>query len=124
VGGDLVIRDADGYITYAGRSDDALKVGGRWLLPVEVEDCLVDHPLVAAAAVVGVPGADGLVKPVAFVVAAGGVSEQLLQQHCLDRLEAYKHPRRVFVVAELPRTHLGKVDRGALRRQAQESADG
>jgi acyl-coenzyme A synthetase/AMP-(fatty) acid ligase len=59
---------------------------------------------------------------VAFVVpaasgAAGGLDAEL-RQHCLDRLDAYKHPRKVFVVDDLPRTHLGKVDRGALRRRA------
>jgi benzoate-CoA ligase family protein len=121
--GDLVRRDEDGFFHYVGRGDDALKVGGKWLLPAEVEDCLLDHPAVAEAAVVGVPDAAGLVKPVAFVVAAtAGTAdddlEETLKQHCLARLDAYKHPRRVLTVAEMPRTHLGKVDRGALRRLA------
>lgn len=119
VGGDMVRRDPDGFISYVGRSDDALKVGGKWLLPTEVEDCLVAHPAVAEAAVVGVADPSGLVKPVAFVVpAAAPPDEETLRRHCLDRLEPYKHPRRVFVVDALPRTHLGKVDRGALRRRA------
>jgi benzoate-CoA ligase family protein len=121
--GDLVRRDADGFVHYVGRGDDALKVGGKWLLPAEVEDCLLAHDAVTEAAVVGVPDASGLTRPVAFVVpaAAPGAADGLgaaLQQHCLDRLDAYKHPRKVFVVDDLPRTHLGKVDRGALRRQA------
>lgn len=123
VAGDMVRRDSDGFIHYVGRADDALKVGGKWLLPAEVEDCLAAHAAVAEAAVVGVPDPSGLVKPVAFVVGtrAGGTEEHLeaaLQRHCLERLEPYKHPRRVFVVDDLPRTHLGKVDRGALRRLA------
>jgi 4-hydroxybenzoate-CoA ligase/benzoate-CoA ligase len=126
VGGDMVRRDEDGYFHYVGRGDDALKVGGKWLLPAEVEDCLLAHPAVAEAAVVGVPDAAGLMKPVAFVVAAGaggagGPADDLedsLKRHCLERLDAYKHPRRVLVVLEMPRTHLGKVDRGALRRLA------
>ena len=123
VGGDLVRRDVEGFIHYVGRGDDALKVGGKWLLPAEVEDCLLEHGAVAEAAVVGVPDAAGLVKPVAFVVAAelSADLEAALQQHCLERLDAYKHPRRVFVVDDMPRTHLGKVDRGALRRRAQAS---
>lgn len=128
VGGDMVRRDAEGFFHYVGRGDDALKVGGKWLLPAEVEDCLMEHRGVVEAAVVGVPDASGLVKPVAFVVAAradeGGAEgqdlESALQAHCLARLDAYKHPRRVFVVPEMPRTHLGKVDRGALRRLAGE----
>jgi benzoate-CoA ligase family protein len=126
VGGDMVRRDEDGFFHYVGRGDDALKVGGKWLLPAEVEDCLLAHPAVAEAAVVGVPDAAGLVKPVAFVVAAGvgGGAEDLedsLKRHCLERLDAYKHPRRVLVVPDMPRTHLGKVDRGALRRLAAET---
>jgi acyl-coenzyme A synthetase/AMP-(fatty) acid ligase len=57
---------------------------------------------------------------VAFVVPATPAAdlESRLQQHCLAHLDAYKHPRRVFVLDDFPRTHLGKVDRGALRRLA------
>jgi benzoate-CoA ligase family protein len=121
--GDLVRRDDDGFVHYVGRGDDALKVGGKWLLPAEVEDCLLTHEAVTEAAVVGVPDSSGLTRPVAFVVPAaasgrGGDLEGALQQHCLARLDAYKHPRKVFVLDDLPRTHLGKVDRGALRRLA------
>ena len=120
--GDLVRRDGDGFVHYVGRGDDALKVGGKWLLPAEVEDCLLAHGAVAEAAVVGVPDRSGLTRPVAFVVPAGAATpglDEALQQHCLTQLDAYKHPRRVFVVDDLPRTHLGKVDRGALRRHAE-----
>ncbi len=119
---DMVRRDTDGYFHYVGRADDALKVGGKWLLPAEVEDCLLAHPAVAEVAVVGVPDPGGLIKPVAFVVAgagAGGAEDLpgVLRDHCLAQLDPYKAPRRVIVVDGLPRTHLGKVDRGALRRQ-------
>ena len=120
--GDLVRRDEDGFVHYVGRGDDALKVGGKWLLPAEVEDCLLTHEAVTEAAVVGVPDSSGLTRPVAFVVPApsGAASdlERQLQQHCLAQLDAYKHPRKVFVLDDFPRTHLGKVDRGALRRLA------
>jgi benzoate-CoA ligase family protein len=120
--GDLVQRDADGYVFYVGRGDDALKVGGKWLLPAEVEDCLLTHEAVTEAAVVGVPDTSGLTRPVAFVVPAAAATSDLegaLQQHCLSHLDAYKHPRKVFVLDDFPRTHLGKVDRGALRRLAE-----
>jgi benzoate-CoA ligase family protein len=120
-GSDLVRRDGDGFVHYVGRGDDALKVGGKWLLPAEVEDCLLTHEAVTEAAVVGVADSSGLTRPVAFVVPAGAGGDTLgteLQQYCLAHLDAYKHPRRVFVVDDLPRTHLGKVDRGALRRLA------
>jgi benzoate-CoA ligase family protein len=114
--GDLVRRDTDGYVSYVGRGDDAMKVGGKWLLPAEVESCLLDHPDVVEAAVVGVPDEDGLTKPVAFVVGEG-LDEQTLIAHTLARLEPYKHPRRVIITATLPRTHLGKVNRATLRNQ-------
>jgi benzoate-CoA ligase family protein len=128
---DMVRRDEDGFFYYVGRGDDALKVGGKWVLPAEVEDCLLAHPAVSEAAVVGVPDATGLVKPVAFVVTVGtaptGESgeglEDELKRHCLDRLDPYKHPRRVFTLPDMPRTHLGKVDRGILKRLALAAAE-
>jgi benzoate-CoA ligase family protein len=129
--GDLIRRDEDGYIHYVGRSDDAMKVGGKWLLPAEVESCLLEHPAVREVAVVGVPDEAGLTKPVAFVVPAGpqragvdggpqddGALGQALVDHALARLEPYKRPRRVILIDALPRTHLGKTNRAALREQA------
>jgi benzoate-CoA ligase family protein len=119
VSGDLVCRDADGYFTYCGRADELLKVGGKWLAPQEVEGCLLQHPLVKEVAVVGVEDANGLMKPHAFVVATEqrpGLAEEL-QEFARTRLEAYKAPRTVRFLDVLPRTHLGKVDRGQLRLQ-------
>ena len=116
VGGDLISRDAAGYITYCGRGDDVLKVGGKWLAPQEVESCLMRHEAVKECAVVGVENVDGLTKPYAFIIAARPVDSATLKQHVLDHLDAYKHPREVVFLDEFPRTHLGKIDRGALKR--------
>jgi benzoate-CoA ligase family protein len=118
VGGDLISIDGDGYVTHRGRADDAIKVKGKWLNPQEVESCLLEHEAVKECAVVAFEDDDGLLKPTAFVVAAATISEAELKQHVLDRLEPYKHPRRVIFVDQLPETHLGKVDRGALKRLA------
>lgn len=118
VGGDLISIDREGYVTHRGRADDAIKVKGKWLRPQEVESCLLEHPRVNECAVVAVEDADGLLKPVAFVVTKGDVTEEQLQHHVLERLEPYKHPRRVFLVDELPQTHLGKVDRAKLKEMA------
>jgi benzoate-CoA ligase family protein len=118
VSGDLVARDADGYFTYCGRGDELLKVAGKWLAPADVEGCLLQHPAVAEAAVVGVTDANGLTKPIAYVVAReqrDGLGPEL-QAFVRERLDAYKHPREVVFVDALPRTHLGKVDRGRLRQ--------
>jgi benzoate-CoA ligase family protein len=123
VTGDLVRRDADGYYTYGGRADELLKVSGKWLSATEVEGCLLQHPAVSQVAVVGVPDANGLVKPQAYVIARErreGLGEELKAFVC-DRLEHYKCPREVIFVDSLPTTHLGKVDRGRLR--ARTSAD-
>ncbi|MGD2060885.1 MAG: benzoate-CoA ligase family protein [Acidimicrobiia bacterium] len=118
VGGDLVSIDDDGYVTHRGRADDAIKVKGKWFRPQEVESTLLDHPAVEACAVVAVDDEAGLPRPVAFVVPGEAVTEQQLIDWVLENLEPYKHPRRVFFVDELPQTHLGKVDRGALKRAA------
>jgi acyl-coenzyme A synthetase/AMP-(fatty) acid ligase len=116
VGGDLVSIDEDGYVTHRGRADDAIKVKGKWFRPQEVESTLLDHPAVKGCAVVAVEDEAGLARPVAFVVASDEVSENDLIDWSLQRMEAYKHPRRVYFLDELPQTHLGKVDRSALKR--------
>jgi len=118
VSGDLISIDREGFVTHRGRADDAFKVKGKWLRPVEVESCLLEHPGVAEAAVVVMDDEDGLAKPIAFVVRKADVEEDDLRAHVLSRLEAYKHPRRVLFVDAFPRTHLGKVDRSALKRLA------
>jgi len=121
VSGDMVSIGDDGYVTYCGRSDDMLKVSGKWLSPKELENCLLEHEAVRDVAVVGVRTHDGLVKPSAFVIPTEGVegSDALvaeLQAWVKSRLEPYKYPRSVRFLEDFPRTHLGKVDRGALAR--------
>ncbi len=119
---DMVRQDEDGYFHYCGRGDDMLKVSGKWLAPKELENCLLQHPRVQEVAVVGVPDASGLAKPYAFVIEASRADtsndaelEPVLQTFARERLEPYKYPRTVVVLDDLPRTHLGKVDRGKLR---------
>ena len=120
VTGDLVREETDGAFTYIGRGDDALKVKGKWLLPAEVEGVLLDHPAVAEAAVVGAADADGLLKPVAFVVLHDATATDELDAHVRAKLDAYKCPRVIAVLDVLPRTHLGKADRRALRDRAED----
>ena len=118
VSGDLIAIDTEGTVTYHGRGDEMLKISGKWLAPQEVEGCLLQHPAVAEAAVVGVADGNGLIKPHAYVVPRerrDGLADEL-KAFVRDRLEPYKHPRDVVFVDSLPRTHLGKVDRGRLRR--------
>ncbi len=120
VSGDLIAMDAEGFVSYHGRGDEMLKVGGKWLAPAEVEGCLLQHPAVAEVAVVGAADATGLMKPVAYVVAReqrAGLADEL-REFVRERLVPFKSPREVTFLDALPRTHLGKVDRGALRRRA------
>jgi benzoate-CoA ligase family protein len=113
---DLFERDADGFLRYRGRADDLLKVGGVWVAPQEIEECLAAHPAVAECAVVGYEDG-GLQKPRAFVVlrADAAIDAADLQQHVKMTLSPQKYPRDVRLVADLPRTGSGKIDRRALR---------
>ena len=115
--GDKYTRDADGYYTYGGRSDDMLKVGGIYVSPFEVEGSLMTHSAVLEAAVIGVADVDELVKPKAFVVLKPGqaASAADLQLHVKSRLAPYKYPRWIEFVPELPKTATGKIQRFKLR---------
>jgi benzoate-CoA ligase len=117
--GDKYIRNPDGAFTYAGRSDDMLKVGGIWVSPFEVEATLVQHPSVLEAAVIGAPDPDGLIKTKAFVVLKPGESatDADLQRFVKDRLAPYKYPRLIEFIAELPKTATGKIQRFRLRER-------
>ena len=116
--GDSYLTDADGYYVCLGRANDLLKAGGIWVSPAEVEARLLAHPAVSEAVVVGVGDADGLDKPVACVVLAAGhpeITEPELIAWCREGLAAFKRPRAVVFVAELPKTATGKIQRFRLR---------
>ena len=115
--GDKYVRDAGGYYTYAGRSDDMLKVSGIYVSPFEVEATLSQHPAILEAAVIGAPDAEGLTKTKAFVVLKNGqqVSEAELKAFVKERLAPYKYPRSIEFLAELPKTATGKIQRFKLR---------
>jgi benzoate-CoA ligase family protein len=118
--GDSYVRNPDGTYTFAGRSDDMLKVGGIWVSPFEVESALAAHPAVLEVAVVGSADGDGLIKPRAFVVlkdaaAASAELDAELKAFVKDRLAPYKYPRWIQFQAELPKTATGKIQRFKLR---------
>ncbi|GII02087.1 benzoate-CoA ligase family protein [Planobispora takensis] len=115
--GDLVSRDADGFFHYRGRVDDLLKVGGVYVAPAEIENCLRGHPAVADCAVVGYE-AGGLVLPRAHVVATAPLTAQEVKDYVRARLAPYKYPRDVMFVDALPQTASGKVNRRALEAVA------
>jgi benzoate-CoA ligase len=120
--GDKYSRDADGYYTYAGRSDDMLKVSGQYVSPFEVEATLIQHASVLEAAIIGVADEQGLTKVKAFVVLKPGVNhstalEDEIKAFVKARLTPHKYPRLMAFVAELPKTATGKIQRFRLRDQ-------
>jgi len=122
--GDQYVLGEDGSYTCLGRADDVLKVGGIWVSPAEVETRLLEHPDVAEAVVVGVPDDDGLDKPVAYVVPRPGrhVEEDEVIAFCRAGMAAFKRPRRVIEIDELPKTGTGKIQRYRLRDLAAQVA--
>jgi benzoate-CoA ligase len=115
--GDKYSIDANGCYVYAGRSDDMLKVSGVYVSPFEVEATLMQHPAVLECAVIGIEDADGLTKTKACVVRKPGrqVDEAELKAFVKERLAAYKYPRVIEFIAELPKTATGKIQRFRLR---------
>ncbi len=126
--GDKFRQDADGNYIHCGRADDMLKVGGIWVSPMEVESALIGHAAILEAAVIGLADGQGLVKPKAFVVLKPGEAEtpdliEALKAHVKARLAPYKYPRWIEVVAELPKTATGKIQRHVLRKREAGAAD-
>jgi acyl-coenzyme A synthetase/AMP-(fatty) acid ligase len=118
--GDRVIRDADGYLFFEGRTDDVIISAGYRIGPFEVESALVAHEAVAEAAVVAAPDDERGSVVRAIVVLRDGVapSDELaraLQEHVKAQTAPYKYPRVVEFAAELPKTASGKVRRALLR---------
>jgi long-chain acyl-CoA synthetase len=117
--GDLGRLDEDGYLFLVDRKTDLIIIGGLNVYPSEVERVLRGHPGVAEAAVVGGPDALRGETITAYVIPRNGqvVGPADLAQWCRRSLAAYKVPRTVRVVAELPRSVTGKVLKSALKNQ-------
>ncbi|MEE9271201.1 MAG: benzoate-CoA ligase family protein [Candidatus Krumholzibacteria bacterium] len=123
--GDLFRMDEEGYVWFSGRADSLFKVGGVFVAPLEIEECLLSHAAVAMAAVIPAEE-DGLEKPKAFVVVREGEQSRVtdagfgaqlrkdLQEHVKKRLSKHKYPRWVVFTDDLPRNDRGKVDRKVL----------
>ncbi|MET0853299.1 MAG: long-chain-fatty-acid--CoA ligase [Microterricola sp.] len=116
--GDIVTVSADGFITIVDRMKELIITGGFNVAPSEVEEALLSHESIADAAVVGLPAPGGGEVVTAAVVLAPGATLDVaaLREHCRGKLSAYKVPRQIVAVDELPRSLIGKV----LRRQVRE----
>ncbi|GAA3627498.1 long-chain fatty acid--CoA ligase [Microbacterium awajiense] len=120
--GDLVHRDADGVHRVVDRLKDIFISGGENVAPAEVERALVQHPLIAAAAVVGVPDPVWGERGLAFVVPAAGaaLSADEVLAHARRGLAAFKVPARIEFVESLPKSTIEKVARARLRERARD----
>ncbi len=115
--GDLARRDEEGFMFISGRSKEVLKLSGHRVGPLEIEEVLGRHPEVVESAVVGAPDDLGGEAAFAFVVRRPGttVDEAALKKHCRAALPAYKVPKGILFVDELPRTSAGKLKRAELK---------
>src|SRR5580700_10628485 len=119
--GDVVFVDEDGYFTFVGRSDDVFKSSDYRISPFELESVLLEHELVAEAAVVPSPDPIRLAIPKAYLLLVPGTERssdvaRSIFQHLLARLAPFKRVRRIELVSELPKTISGKIRRVQLRR--------
>lgn len=128
--GDVVATDDDGALRIVDRVKDVIKTGGEWVSSIEIEELLMAQPLVAEAAVVGIPDRKWGERPVAFIVPSsdgarpnpqtlrGGLSDLAAS----GRISRYAVPDRLLIVEALPRTSVGKIDKKMLRFLAQDEA--
>jgi fatty-acyl-CoA synthase len=125
--GDLVSIDDEGYITVVDRIKDVVNTGGVLVASREVEDAIYTHPSVAEVAVIGVPDPKWIEAIVAFVVANGDVTEDGLIAHAKSRLAAFKVPKEIVFIDQLPRNASGKLLKRVVRAEhadAREKGDG
>jgi acetyl-CoA synthetase len=119
---DAALMDEDGYVWYAGRSDDVIISAGYRIGPFEVESACIEHPAVREAAAVASPDERrGAVVKAFIILAAGNQASDELAQEIADfvrvRLSQYAYPRRIEFVDELPKTLTGKIRRIELRER-------
>lgn len=117
--GDVAHIDEDGAIWFKDRYKDVIKSGGENVTSIEVERCLLEHPAVAEAAVVGAPHERWGEAVVASVVLVPGqtTDEAALIDHCRERLGGFKVPKSILIVQEFPRTGTGKIQKHLIRTQ-------
>ncbi|OBI56057.1 long-chain fatty acid--CoA ligase [Mycobacterium sp. E796] len=114
--GDVGRIDERGFVTLTDRAKDVIKSGGEWISSVELENCLIGHPQVLEAAVVGVPDERWQERPLAVVVAKhSSVSAEELRKFLADKVARWWLPERWTFVEEIPRTSVGKYDKKAIR---------
>jgi len=122
VTGDLFRVNKHGFYFYIGRADDMFKSGGEKIYPSEIESVIDSHPAVAISTVVGVPDDIKGYKPYAFAQLKPNATatEQELKEFTIVKVATYQIPRQVWILEQLPKTNIGKIDRKYLINLAQE----
>ncbi|MCZ0912343.1 long-chain-fatty-acid--CoA ligase [Gordonia amicalis] len=121
--GDIGVVDEHGYLTIVDRSKDLIKSGGEWISSVALEEALVEHPAVHAAAVVSVPHPRWQERPVAYIVGDDGLDVDEVAAELADRVPRWWMPEKIVIVDHLPRTSVGKLDKRTLRERAAGTPD-
>lgn len=120
--GDVAWIDEEGVVWFTDRKKDMIKSGGENVASIEVERCLMEHPAVAEAAVLGLPH-DRWGEAVTAIVAlrpGAEADEAALLAHCRERLAGFKTPKAIQITAEFPRTGTGKIQKHVMRQQFQD----
>ncbi|MHC0039570.1 AMP-binding protein [Pseudoneobacillus sp. C159] len=115
--GDLAKKDQDGYYYIVGRKKDLIITGGENVYPIEVEQWLLTHPLVNEVAVIGLPDEKWGESVTAFITSKEPEMLKIaeLKSYCSFKLGKYKIPKQFFILSELPKTHVGKIDKKVLK---------
>jgi fatty-acyl-CoA synthase len=120
--GDIAAIDERGYIIISDRAKDVIKSGGEWISSVELENEIMAHPAVKEAAVIAKPDERWSERPLACVVPEEGeeITLEELREHLASRVAKWWLPDALAIVAEVPKTSVGKFDKKVLRRQLEE----
>ncbi|MFT4414868.1 acyl-CoA synthetase [Fredinandcohnia humi] len=116
--GDLAKRDDEGYHYIVGRKKEMIITGGENVYPLEVEQCINQHPAVNEVAVIGVPHPKWgeMVVAVVSLMSNGVCTHSELTEFCKTRIGKYKIPKKFIIVDEIPKTHVGKIDKNQLKK--------
>jgi len=109
--GDVGAIDNDGYLALTGRIKDLINRGGEKISPAEIEAVLLEDPVVAEAAVFGVPDSKYGEEVSAAIVLSGAATAEQLQSYCRTRLADFKVPKQIHLVSAIPKNAMGKVQR-------------
>ncbi|MGJ9458390.1 acyl-CoA synthetase [Oceanobacillus sp. CF4.6] len=121
--GDLARKDEEGFVYIVGRKKDMIITGGENVYPLEVEHWIESHQAVDEAAVIGLPDEKWGEIVVAFVVTKIEITPKELELHCSQKITRYKIPKKFIVIEELPKTHVGKINKTALKEKFSKTKD-